>query len=59
MPSVYLIDKKGLEKFLKKNDSVDVKNASEQKRDEIDRAVKNNYKRELRAINRKIKRNSN
>lgn len=35
-----------------------VKNASEQKRDEIDRAVKNNYKRELRAINRKIKRNT-
>ena len=37
---VYLIDKKGLEKFLKKNDSVDVKNASEQVKGEDFKAEK-------------------
>ena len=38
---VYLIDKKGLEKFLKKNDSVDVKIANEQVRGEDFKAEKN------------------
>ena len=37
---VYFIDKKGLEKFLKKNDSVDVKNASEQVKGEDFKAEK-------------------
>lgn len=35
-----------------------VKNATETKREEIDRAIKNNYKRELRALNRKLHRNA-
>ena len=35
-----------------------VKNASEVKRDEIDKTIKNHYKRELRALNRKLHRNT-
>ena len=35
-----------------------VKGATEEKCDEIDRAIKNNYKRELRAINRELHRNT-
>ena len=35
-----------------------VKNANDEKRDEIDRAIKNNYKREVRAINRKLQHNT-
>ncbi len=33
-----------------------VKNPSEEKRDEIDRTIKNHYKRELKALNRKLHR---
>ena len=35
-----------------------VKNATESKRDEIDRTIKNHYKREVRALNRKLHRNT-
>ncbi len=35
-----------------------VKDANEEKCEEIDKAIKNNYKRELRAINRQLHRNS-
>lgn len=35
-----------------------VKNASEAKRDEIDRTIKNHYKRELRATNRMLRRSN-
>ena len=35
-----------------------VKDASNEKRDEIDRVVKDNYKRKLKAINRKLRRNA-
>lgn len=35
-----------------------VKGATEEKSEEIDRAIKNNYKREVRAINRQLHRNS-
>lgn len=34
-----------------------VKNATETKREEIDRTLKNHYKREVRALNRKLQRN--
>lgn len=35
-----------------------VKDATEEKRDEIDRTIKNHYKRQLRALNRKLHRNT-
>ena len=35
-----------------------VKNANESKREEIDKTIKNHYKRELRALNRKLHRNA-
>lgn len=35
-----------------------VKDPTEEKREEIERAIKNNYKREVRAINRKLQKNA-